>query len=510
MAGNVLLSLRGLTKRYPGVIAINNVSLDIFRGEIHTLVGENGAGKSTLIKSLSGSVVPDEGKFYWEGVLYDRMTPRISVDLRIAIVYQEHCLVESLSVAENISLGVKNTKTIFPDFTDYEHAAKQVLGSMGVDINVLAKVRELSTAQQQLVEIAKAISKKAKLLVLDEPTASLTSEEIETLFAIMAGLKEKGVTIIYISHRMDEIFRVSDRITVLRDGAVIKTLNASETNRTELISLMVGRELRESFPQRTNISGEKALEVRGMTGKGCGNANLYIKKGEIVGLAGLLGAGRTELARMICGAEPKESGDLFIYGKKISVTSPKKGIAAKIGLIPEDRKHQGVLQNFSIEWNTTLSILEKVSTGPFLHFKKMLNISGDYAQKLNIAAPSIKTLVANLSGGNQQKVAVAKTMATESDIFIFDEPTRGIDVGAKQEIYQLMAAIANEGKSILLISSDMEELLGMSDRLYVLAEGEMIGELERSEATQVKILTIISEYLTPMASIDSDFEQNKA
>jgi ABC-type sugar transport system ATPase subunit len=493
VADNVLLSLRGLTKRYPGVVAINNISLDIFRGEIHTLVGENGAGKSTLIKSLSGSVVPDAGEFYWEGIRYDGMNPRLSVDLRIAIVYQEHCLVEPLSVAENISLGAKNKNTLFFDFKEYERTAKQVLDSMGVDIDVGVKVGELSTAQQQLVEIAKAISKKAKLLVLDEPTAPLTSEEIETLFSIMAGLKKKGVTIIYISHRMDEIFRISDRITVLRDGAVIKTLNAAETNRTELISLMVGRELRESFPQRTNISNEKALEVRSMTGKGCRNVNIYIKKGEIVGLAGLLGAGRTELARMICGAEPKESGDLFIYGKKVSVTSPKKGIAAKIGLIPEDRKHQGVLQNFSIEWNTTLSILEKISTLSFLHFTEMLNISDDYTHRLDIAAPSVKTLVTNLSGGNQQKVALAKTMATESDIFIFDEPTRGIDVGAKQEIYHLMAAIANEGKSILLISSDMEELLGMSDRLYVLAEGKIVGELEKSEATQVKILTIISE-----------------
>ncbi|MDR1905164.1 MAG: sugar ABC transporter ATP-binding protein [Treponema sp.] len=494
--GDTLLSLRGLTKRYPGVVANNNIGLDILRGEIHTLVGENGAGKSTLIKSLSGSVIPDEGKIVWEGMEYTHITPRLSAQLGIAIVYQEHCLVESLSVAENISLGMKNTKTIFPDFKTYEAKAQDVLGRMGVNIDPRAKVSDLSTAEQQVVEIAKAMSKSVKLMVLDEPTASLTSGEIEMLFSLIMKLKEGGVTIIYISHRMDEVFRVSDRITVLRDGSVIKTLKVSETSRAEIIALMVGRELRETFPQHTFKSDEKALEARNITGNGCKNAGLFIKKGEIVGLAGLLGAGRTELARMIYGADPMESGELFIYGKKVTITSPAKGISQKIGLIPEDRKHQGVLLNFSIEWNTTLSLLKKFSFLSFLHFRKLKDTANKYLQALNIAAPSADSMVANLSGGNQQKVVLAKTMATQSDIVIFDEPTRGIDVGAKQEIYQLMTDMANSGKSILLISSDMAELLGMSDRLYVLAEGKILGELERNEATQIKIMTMISDAMT--------------
>ncbi len=490
MDQKVILSLQGLTKRYPGVIANNNINLDIYKGEIHTLVGENGAGKSTLIKSLSGAVIPDEGKIIWEGLEYQHMNPKLSRELGIEIVYQELCLVDSLTVAENICLGEKKGSLV--DYKYYNTVAKAAFHRIGIKMNPMKMVGDLTTAQQQLVEIAKAISKGVKLLVLDEPTAPLTNEEIEGLFRVMTTLKEEGVTMIYISHRMDEIFRVSDRITVLRDGESIKTINTADTNRSELINLMVGRQLTESFPERTYHSNEKMLEVEHAYGMGDSDISLYIKKGEIVGLGGLLGAGRTELARMIYGADPMQKGTVKINGKEVYLKNTSNGIAAGIGLIPEDRKRQGVLLNFGIDWNTTISCVKKLSHIGFMNFDKIADVAKKYVNKLNIAAPNISVKVESLSGGNQQKVVLAKTLATESNLLIFDEPTRGIDVGAKQEIYHIMADIANEGKSILLISSDMEELLGMSDRIYILAEGRMAGCLEKGEISQVRIMEMIS------------------
>ncbi|HHV12298.1 MAG TPA: sugar ABC transporter ATP-binding protein [Clostridiales bacterium] len=491
MTDNILLSLQGLTKRYPGVVANNNISLDIFKGEVHTLIGENGAGKSTLIKALSGAVIPDEGTICWEGKEFSHMTPKGSKELGIEIVYQELCLVEALSIAENICLG--EVDGVFVDYKSQIKIADNVFREMGIKIDPRKKVGDLTTAKQQLVEIAKAISKGVKLLVLDEPTAPLTSEEIDNLFLIIEKLKKQGVSIIYISHRMDEVFRVSDRITVLRDGEVVKTLNANEVERESLIKLMVDRDLKETFPERTYQSDENMLEIKNLTGNSNYDINLYVKKGEIVGLGGLLGAGRTELARMIYGVDLKKSGQVFIEGKEVNITSPRSGIAHHIGFIPEDRKHQGVLLTFGIDWNITISILKKLSPKGFMGFKKMSNVVEEYISKLLIAAPAPDVRVECLSGGNQQKVVIAKALTTESKLIIFDEPTRGIDVGAKQEIYRLMADLVNEGKSILLISSDMEELLGMSDRIYVLADGCIAGEIDGKEASQVKIMHIISD-----------------
>ena len=495
MEQQTILSLRGLTKRYPGVVANHNINLDIYKGEIHTLVGENGAGKSTLIKSLSGAVVPDEGQIIWEGKEYGAMNPKLSHSLGIEIVYQELCLVDALTVAENICLGEKKGKLV--DYKAYNETAEMAFKKMGVKIDPSREVGSLTTAQQQLVEIAKAISKGVKLLVLDEPTAPLTTEEIEGLFQIMDILKKEGVTIIYISHRMDEIFRVSDRITVLRDGESVQTLNTKETNRAELINLMVGRELTESFPERNCAGKEKLLEVEHVYGMGDSDISIYVKKGEIVGLAGLLGAGRTELARMIYGADPMQKGTVKINGKEVHIKSPADGIAAGIGLIPEDRKRQGVLLSFGIDWNTTISCVKKLSRFGFMKFDRIAEIAEKYIKKLKIATPDVSLKAESLSGGNQQKVVIAKTLATESRLLIFDEPTRGIDVGAKQEIYHLMADIVKEGKSILLISSDMEELLGMSDRVYVLAEGKVAGCLEKEEISQVRIMEMISDAMEP-------------
>lgn len=491
MGQEVILSLQGMTKRYPGVIANHNICLDIYKGEVHTLVGENGAGKSTLIKCLSGAVIPDEGDIVWKGQKYKSMNPRLSRNLGIRIVYQELCLVDSLTVAENICLGEKKGRIV--DYKYYNQIAEAAFKRMGAWLDPNKYVGDLTTAQQQLVEIAKAISQGVELLVLDEPTAPLTVEEIEGLFKVMEKLKAEGVTIIYISHRLDEIFRVSDRITVLRDGETVKTLNVSDTNRSEVISYMVGRELKETYPVRTYTSEEKMLEVEHVYGMGDSDISLHVNKGEIVGLAGLLGAGRTELARMIYGADPMQKGTVKVDGKSIRPKSPADGIAAGMGLIPEDRKRQGVLLPFGIDWNTSISCVKKLSKLGFMDFKKIEKTSQKYVNKLRIAAPSLGAKVESLSGGNQQKVAMAKTLATESRLLIFDEPTRGIDVGAKQEIYQLMADIVNEGKSILLISSDMEELLGMSDRIYVLAEGKVVGCLEKDEVSQVKIMRMISD-----------------
>ncbi|MBD5463300.1 MAG: sugar ABC transporter ATP-binding protein [Lachnospiraceae bacterium] len=491
MGQEIILSLQGMTKRYPGVVANHDICLDIRKGEVHTLVGENGAGKSTLIKCLSGAVIPDEGKIIWKGQEYSAMNPRLSRDLGIRIVYQELCLVDSLTVAENICLGEKKGNVV--DYHYYNEVAKAAFERMGVSLDPEKYVGDLTTAQQQLVEIAKAISRGVELLILDEPTAPLTVEEIEGLFKVMSKLKADGVTMIYISHRMDEIFRVSDRITVLRDGESVKTLNMADTSRSELISYMVGRQLTENFPERTFQSAEKMLEVEHVYGMGDCDVSLYVKKGEIVGLAGLLGAGRTELARMIYGADPMQKGVVKLEGKKLCIKSPADGIAAGIGLIPEDRKHQGVLLSFGIDWNTSISCVKKLSRFGIMMFDQIAEVAQKYVNKLRIAAPSIKVKVESLSGGNQQKVVLAKTLATESKLLIFDEPTRGIDVGAKQEIYQLMADVVNEGKSILLISSDMEELLGMSDRIYVLAEGRIVGCLEKEEISQIKIMSLISE-----------------
>lgn len=493
MVQDILLSIRGLTKRYPGVMANNNINIDIRRGEVHTLVGENGAGKSTLIKSLSGLVIPDEGKIVWEGMEHTKMTPKLSAELGISIVYQELILVEPLTVAENISLGIRSSNGIFANFKQYEETARKVFKRMGVNIDPRKTVLSLSTAEQQLVEIAKAISKNAKLLVLDEPTGPLTTEEIESLFRIIDSLKEQGVTIIYISHRMDEVFRISDRITVLRDGEAIATVEASETDRSGVISLMVGRELKEVFPERTLKTKVKMLEVKNIYGNGDKDISFHVNRGEIVGLAGLLGAGRTELARMIYGADKKLSGKILINGKKVEIRSPRDAIKHNIGLVPEDRKNQGVLSIFGIDWNVTLSCINKLSKFGFINRKSVKEVAKKFIDRLRIATPSISAKVEKLSGGNQQKVVVAKTLATGSNVIIFDEPTRGIDVGAKQEIYKLMANLVNEGNCILLISSDMEELLGMSDRVYVLAEGKLVGELEGEEINQVRIMTIISD-----------------
>lgn len=490
MSEKTVLKLNNITKRYPGVVALDKVSFDLREGEVHAIVGENGAGKSTLIKCLCGAITPEEGTIEIDGQTYNSMTPKLSREHGVEVVYQELNLIDGLTVAENVCFGAKYGKLV--NFKLITKKTEEVFKSLNVHIDPKKLVLALSTAQQQLVEIAKSVSKDVKILILDEPTAPLTAEDVEILFDIIRMLKKKGVSIVYISHRMDEIFQITDRVTIMRDGQYVKTLNTAETNRDELIKYMVGRELKDIYPKREEVKSEPMLELVNVCGNGDTDINIHVNKGEIVGLAGLVGAGRTELARMIFGADKMKSGTIKLDGQEVKVTSPGEAIKLGIGLIPEDRKRQGALLEFGIDWNIALTHLPDISKGLVVDNKKVADQADEFIEKLKIKTPFKNQLVRNLSGGNQQKVVLARTLVNDSKLIIFDEPTRGIDVGARAEIYALLDDLAKQGKGILMISSDMEELIGMSDRIYAIAEGRVTGELKKEEFTQEAILSLMS------------------
>lgn len=487
-----ILSVKNIVKTYPGVVAINDVSFDVEEGEIHALIGENGAGKSTLIKVLSGAIVPDSGTIEMEDKKYNQMTPKLAKDLGIEVIYQEFTLVPGISAAENVFLGDKTKPGAFCDIKDREVRAKKIFDELKVDIDVSKQVKNMSPAHQQLVEIAKAVSRNVKILIMDEPTAPLTVSEVEMLFRIVRELKAKGVTIIFISHRLEELFEIADRVTVMRDGCYVGTENIKDINRQKLITMMAGRELKESYPSRSNQIGEEALRVEHLTGNGDHDISFTLHRGEILGFAGLVGAGRTELMRVIYGADPIESGNIYINGKKQHIRTCQEAIRNGIGYIPEDRKAHGAFLRMNIKWNVVVNNLRGISKGPFVDTKQENSIAKYYEDKFQIKTPSLEQRVENLSGGNQQKVVIAKTLAANSEIIIFDEPTRGIDVGAKQEIYKLMNQLADEGKAIIMVSSDMPELLGMSDRIITIYEGRKTGELAKSEFDQNYILDLAS------------------
>jgi ribose transport system ATP-binding protein len=490
MADEFVLALEGITKTYPGVIALNDVSISFLPGEVHALLGENGAGKSTLIKVVAGAIVPDTGTIRLNGEAHKSMTPAIAKKLGIEVIYQEFNLVESLSTAENIFLGERQG-TFFNE-KYFEKKAGELFKELGINLDPRGIVETLSPAKKQLVEICKSVSRDVRILIMDEPSAPLSSSEVEIMFGIIEKLKQKGVTIIYISHRMEELFRISDRVTILRDGCYVKTLQTGETNRQELVSLMVGRELKESYPSRRSEPGELALELKQLSGNGDEDISLTLRQGEILGIAGLVGAGRTELANVIFGAARRESGEILVHGRGISVNSPKDAIKYGMGLIPEDRKLLGCLLESSITFNVSLACIKKLSRGIHVLRSREKQLVERYEKALRIKAPSMDQLVKNLSGGNQQKVVLAKALAAEPRILIFDEPTRGIDVGAKQEIYKLMNSLAEEGKAIIMISSDLEELLGMSDRIIVLHEGKNAGDVEKQEFSPELIIGLAS------------------
>ena len=486
-----ILEMRGISKRYPGVVALDDVQLEILPGEVHALVGENGAGKSTLMKILAGADTRDAGEIIVNGKPVHFHGPQDAMDLGINIIYQEFNLVPHLSAAENIYLG-REPGAAIPGFINFRKLygdAQRVMDTLGVRVDVRAEVSGLSIAQQQMVEIAKATSRNSIIIAMDEPSATLTDHELQNLFDLIRSLKARGVGIIYISHRMEEIFDICDRVTVFRDGRYVGTRLIQQTNREEIIRMMVGRELNESIPKRAAPRGEPLLEVRGLTRKGVfKDITFTVHRGEVVGIGGLVGAGRTEVARAIFGADPIDAGEIRFQGKAVRPRSPKEAIALGIGLVPEDRKSLGLILNMVVRENTTLANLDLLAVLGFVNRKKECEVAEKYTRDLRVRTPSIEQEVRNLSGGNQQKVVLAKWLFTDSQLLIFDEPTRGIDVGSKVEIYELMNELAAKGAGLIMISSELPELLGMSDRILVMHEGRLAGELAREEATQEKVM----------------------
>lgn len=491
---NTILELNHIIKTYPGVVALNDVTIKVAKGEVHALVGENGAGKSTLIKTCTGAVIPDSGEIIVDGKKFSSMTPKLSEESGIAVIYQEFNIVGELSVAENIFLGrAIRKKGIIIDKKAMVDKSKEIFKQFDINIDPNELVSNLTVGYQQIVEIAKAMSQKAKILIMDEPSAPLTKSEVESMYLIVDKLKEAGVTIIYISHRMDEIFRLTDRVTVMRDGQKIKTLNTNETNINELVKLMVGRELKETYPSRPSVvKDEILLDVKNLYGNGLKDISFQIQRGEVLGFAGLIGSGRTQLAELIFGIKPKNKGQIFFKGKEISPKTPREAIDYGIALVPEDRKNQGAMLDIDIRGNISMAILNRISKLSVVDKKDENRIANEYKSKLNIKTPNTEQLVKNLSGGNQQKVIIAKWLASNPDLIILDEPTRGIDVGAKYEIYKLINTLVESGKTILLISSEMEEIMGMSDRIIVLAEGKITGMLDKDDFNQEKIMSFAS------------------
>ena len=486
--GENILEIKGVSKLYPGVTALNNVNLTFRRGEVHALCGENGAGKSTLIKTISGAIAPTAGEIVINGKTFSELTPALSKENGVAVVYQEFTLVPVLSAAENIFMGSFMTTGIrLNRKAMYEESAK-IFDKMGIELDPRTHVKDLTTGYQQIVEIAKAISTNAKILIMDEPSAPLTTNEVEAMMNIVRTLKKEGVTIIYISHRLEEVFEIADRVSVLRDGEYIGTKNIEDTNKDDLIKMMVGRELTQTYPERNCRTDEVVLEVKNLCGNGVKDISFKLHKGEILGLGGLIGAGRTELCEMLFGYYPIQSGEVYLKGKLINPSSPSNAVKKGIALVPEDRKKHGIIGGMTVRDNLTLSTIGKLTKGIKIDRKKQNDYANEQIDAMGIKTPSMFQKVKNLSGGNQQKVVLGRWLGASPEILIFDEPTRGIDVGAKAEIYKLMTQLVEEGKSIIMISSEMSELLGMSDRLVILSKGRYTGSLEKEEFTQETVL----------------------
>lgn len=489
------LSVRGLSKYYPGVVALDGVGLEILPGEVLALVGENGAGKSTFIKCVTGAIQPDEGEIFICGQKYTHLNPNMAIGLGVSAIYQEFNLVPYLSVAENIMLGRYPGKGGLVDRKALREQAAAIVEELGVPIDIDAKVSTLTVGFQQLVEIAKAVSREAKLIIMDEPSAALTNNEIEYLFKIIQRLQEKGVSILYISHRLEEIFAICDRVTVFRDGKYVTTVSVAETNTDDLIRLMVNREITNIYPHVPQPIGKVALEVEHLNTPLLQDISFSVREGEILGFSGLVGSGRTEIMRAIFGADPCDSGTFQLYGKPYKPSTPKKAILSGIGYISEDRKKEGLLLSRSITENTIAASLHKVSNAfGVVNGKYAKDEAGQICDRLGVKAPNYNQLTRNLSGGNQQKVVIAKWLFSDCNVIIFDEPTRGIDVGAKREIYVLMDELAKDGKAIIMVSSDMPEMLGMADRIIVMHEGQVMKELSREEANQEIIMKYASGY----------------
>jgi inositol transport system ATP-binding protein len=486
-----ILQVRGLTKTFSGVTALDNVQLNLRKGEVHALMGENGAGKSTFMKILIGLLRPDSGEIIFEGDQLSTKNVSESLKKGISMIHQEILIVPELTVAQNIFLGREMTR-LLPGWLDDQRIYKQaevILSQMGVDINARTKMKYLSVAEMQMVEIAKAISNDAKVIIMDEPTSAISDKEVATLFAIIKELTRKGVTIIYISHKMDEIFAISDTITVLRDGQYIATKSASAIDTNSLISMMVGREIDSLFPATTAQKGKEILSVKNLSRDGkFSDISFAVRAGEILGIAGLMGAGRTEIARAIFGLDRLDRGEIRVKGELVSINSPQDAIRHGIGYVSEDRKGLGFVPNLSVKDNITLSSLLNHRKGLFIQKKSEIGAASHMVGSLQIKASSIDQKVANLSGGNQQKVVIGKVLLSSPAVIILDEPTRGIDIGAKFEIYKLINQLVAKGLAVIMISSELPELVGMSDRILVLSRGEQTAVLSKEEATQEAIM----------------------
>ncbi|MGQ9625337.1 MAG: sugar ABC transporter ATP-binding protein [Anaerolineae bacterium] len=490
MRSTRLLQVEAVDKSYPGVHALDHVDFDLYAGEVHVLLGENGAGKSTLMKILSGSLRKDGGKIFIHGKEVEILNPHHARELGIGMVYQELSLIPSLTVAENIFLGRLPKRKPFGivDWPQLFSRTKNILEDLGVDIDPKKRVRDLSMGEQQLTEIAKALSMNAQILLLDEPTSALSDEERERLFDIIRGLGRRGVGVIYVSHRLVEVPQIGQRVTVLRDGKKIGTLPVDQADESILIRMMVGRELKEQFPKEKVERGKELLRVQGLTVKGVlNNLNLCLHEGEILGIFGLLGAGRTEFARALFGIDPIDGGEIFLDGKKVSISSPWEAIELGLGYLTESRKDGLVLQ-LPIPANITLASLKKLCQFGFMRRDEERRVAERYVKELNIHTPRLSQRVESLSGGNQQKVALAKWLCSRSKILIFDEPTRGIDVGAKVEVFRLMNQLAKQGVGIIMMSSELPEVLAMADHILVMAGGSFVAEHPGGQVSQEEVM----------------------
>ncbi len=488
----VLLEMSGIQKYFPGVHALDNASLTVCKGEVHALVGENGAGKSTLMKVLSGIYKKDGGTIKLRGKEIEASDPKHAQELGIGIIHQELNLMPHLTVAQNIFIGKEPMNGMFINKNSENKRAREMLKALHMEIDPTLRIGRLTVAKQQMVEIVKVLSYDSELLILDEPTAALTENEIQELFNVIRQLREKGHGIIYISHRLDELPQICDRVTVMRDGQYIDTKKISELTKEQIISMMVGRVIYEKPKEKSTVpqGSPVVLKVEHLNAENVKDVSFELRKGEVLGFAGLVGAGRTETMRALFGADPSQSGVISVNGKRVTIKSPSDAIANGICYLSEDRKQFGLALGLNLRDNCVMASLDNFTFGPFTKDKKIDEVTREYVEKIDIKTPSVKQIVRNLSGGNQQKAIVAKWLIKNSDILIFDEPTRGIDVGAKQEIYKLMNILAAEGKSIIMISSEMPELLRMSDRLIIMCEGAVTGELDISETTQEKIMTL--------------------
>lgn len=489
MENNFILEMLGICKSFPGVQALENVELRLTRGSVHALMGENGAGKSTLMKILMGMYQQDSGAIVYDGHKISGYDQRMAIKMGITMVHQELSYIPNMTIAENMFLGREIVKSGLIKKEEMRQKTKKWLLRVGMTLDPKRRMESLSVSERQMVEIAKCVSYNARIVIMDEPTSAITNKEVELLFKVIRDMKSKGVAIIYISHKMDEVLDIADEVTVFRDGMFIDTYSTENIDVETIIMSMVGRELKKVFPQKSNQTGNDVLKVTGLKREGVfADIAFSLKKGEILGFAGLMGAGRTEIMRAIYGLDRLDRGQIFIHGKKVVIKNPKDAIRNKIGLVNEDRKGVGLVVSLSIKKNLTLSNLDKYFRGVVIRSRKEAKLADEMIDTLAIKTPGREQLVKNLSGGNQQKVVLGKLLLDESEILILDEPTRGIDIGAKSEIYKLICRLAAGGKAVIVVSSEMVELMGLCDRIIVLHEGRITAEIERKDFSQETIM----------------------